>query len=161
MKISTIIVLVLGLVSYSYAFHPPTIADSNLDLQDASFLMSPQGDEVRIPIDRCYDVQWNPPGYPMLNVWDLDVPFEDRTEETRKGYYTFATKGGMTYFVRKMLNGLVYKIFENVQFMLISDDVLMFESEGYYGTIIKGIRIAADDSDGSWSTKKKKKIGCL
>mmetsp|Transcript_6927 Transcript_6927/g.8623 ORF Transcript_6927/g.8623 Transcript_6927/m.8623 type:complete len:179 (-) Transcript_6927:178-714(-) len=159
MKLSNILVLVLGLVSSSYAYHPLTTADSNLDLKDASFLMSPQGDEIRIPIERCYDVQWNPPGYPVLNASYLDVPYKDRTEATRNGYYTFVTKGGMTYFVRKKLNGSIYKVFENVQFILIGNDVLMFESEGYYGTLIKGINIPADDSYGSWSTEKATVLG--
>lgn len=170
MKLFIIVTLVLGLVSsshahlrslyyqsydYDYTRYPYTSEPTRkqIDLRYASFLLSPQGDEIRIPIDRCYDVQWNPPGTPVLNTTYLNLPYNDRTEE-RNGYYTFmADDNEMVYFVRKRSDGSIYPIFEEVDFILISDDVLMFESELYYGTLIKGVNTTADDSDGSWSTE--------
>ena len=54
---------------------------------------------LRIPLDRSWDVQWNPPGHPILSVSQLRLPIgevgaeysmfpeEDWPRTTRTGYY--------------------------------------------------------------------------
>ena len=36
---------------------------------------------VRIPTDRCFDAQWNPPGYPNLTVRGLRPVFTEPDKE--------------------------------------------------------------------------------
>merc|ERR1711933_334586 len=57
---------------------------------------------IRIPIERCYDTQWNPPGHPLLNAYFLSAPYNDRQSGQRDGYYTFdtTTEGKISSFVR-------------------------------------------------------------
>mmetsp|Transcript_18841 Transcript_18841/g.34968 ORF Transcript_18841/g.34968 Transcript_18841/m.34968 type:complete len:255 (-) Transcript_18841:712-1476(-) len=127
--------------------------------------MHPEAPEllpVRIPIDRCFDVQWSPPGHPVLDAWLLDVPYGDRQSGDRNGYYAFAkdADGGMMIFVRKSTDGSIVRVFERVEVEVISDEVLLFNGEpaldipgGGYGTLIKAPSITAGNADGSWATQ--------
>lgn len=108
-----------------------------------------------IPLDRAYDVQWNPPGYPELRTWGLAPPFYDQ-ETARDGHYTFAKQnedGAMTMsLVRQKPDGTVCSVFNNVEFQAISETVLMTLHDEYHGTLIKGKGIPAGDGDGVYDT---------
>eukprot|EP00565_Helicotheca_tamesis_P003827 CAMPEP_0185724702 /NCGR_PEP_ID=MMETSP1171-20130828/1107_1 /TAXON_ID=374046 /ORGANISM="Helicotheca tamensis, Strain CCMP826" /LENGTH=273 /DNA_ID=CAMNT_0028392619 /DNA_START=1 /DNA_END=825 /DNA_ORIENTATION=- len=119
---------------------------------------------IEIPIDRCFDVQWNPPGYPLLNASYLQAPWGDWGDR-RDGFYTFQTfTNGTISFVRKAGDGEIVPVFQEVEFLAISDDVLLFNGDphggdgfplgGGYGTLIKAPSIPAGDTDGSWTTKQ-------
>ena len=150
-----------------------SLASASKDLHttsDATFL------PVEIPIDRAFDVQWNPPGHPQLNAWFLDIPYGDRGDDPyayydnendeRGGYYTFLPSeedASHMSFVRKQEDGTYIQVYERVEFLLISDDVLLFNGDphegmgfpagGGYGTLIKGPSIPAGGADGVWDTE--------
>ena len=142
-------------------------------------LLSTQNDNdatffpVEIPIDRAFDVQWNPPGHPLLSTYFLDTPYGDRgvhpygsEHDDRDGYYTFLPSEEDTSqmsFVRKQEDGSYIQVYERVEFLLISDDVLLFNGDphegmgfpagGGFGTLIKAPSIPAGDADGVWDTE--------
>lgn len=112
-----------------------------------------------IPLDRAFDVQWNPPGQPKLDTSVLQPPFYDWGE--RDGHYTFAklNQDGEMSFVRQKSDGTVCSVFEKVDFVAISDKVLMMRGNpdpswigSGYGTLIKGKGIPAGDEDGVYDT---------
>ena len=115
-----------------------------------------------IPLDRAFDVQWNPPGFPELHTRFLQQPYNDRG--ARDGHYTFAKLNqdgdGEMSFVRQNPDGTVCSVFERVAFRAISETVLMMEGNpdpswigSGYGTLIKGKGIPAGDSDGVYDTR--------
>jgi len=128
-----------------------------------SLVPSPVATQIQIPIKRVFDVQWSPPGHPMLMVNWLQRPYFDRFEEDRDGYYTFEMKtGGVIGFVRKRMDDSVVEIFDEVEFKLISKDVLMFlghrhgawvPAGGGFGTIIKAPSIPDDSAADKYSTQ--------
>ena len=114
-----------------------------------------------IPLDRAFDVQWNPPGQPKLDTWFLQQPYYDMGD--REGHYTFAKLNedgdGDLSFVRQKPDGTVCSVFEKVDFVAISDTVLMMRGNpdpswigSGYGTLIKGKGIPAGDEDGVYDT---------
>ena len=119
---------------------------------------------IQISTERAFDAEWNPPGHPTLVVSWLQSPYFD-TEEDRNGYYTFEKKfGGVLGFVRKRMDGSVLEIFDEVEFKLISEDILMFlghqnsdwvrvPAGGGYGTVIKAPSIPEGNTDGKWPTQ--------
>jgi len=125
---------------------------------------------IVIPLNRCYDVQWSPPGHPMLDTYSLSVPYNDRfvdgeyvfLEDKRDGYYTFKINmdGKITGFVRTNDDtGSITEVFNEVEFIAISEDVLFFNGDptgsvlgGGYGTIIKGSNIPAGPADRAYET---------
>ena len=132
---------------------------------------------IVIPLNRCYDTQWSPPGYPMLDTNYLGAPFNDRSfvdgeyningeyvivEDKRDGYYTFeiGPDGKITGFVRTNDDtGSIVEVFNEVEFIAISEEVLLFNGDpttgvlgGGYGTIIKGSNISAGPTNGSYET---------
>ena len=128
-------------------------------------------------------MQWNPPGHPKLNAYLLDIPWGDRGDpykfdnsdkDDRDGDYTFFQSGkedGKMSFVRKQVDGSYIQVFERVEFLLISDEVLMFNGDshegggfpagGGFGTLIKGPRIPAGDASGVYDTKPLDESGML
>lgn len=150
-----------------------SLASASKDLRtanDAAFL------PIEIPIDRAFDVQWNPPGHPRLSAWFLDIPYGDRGDDPyayydsghddRDGYYTFLPSNEdatQMSFVRKQEDGSYIQVYERVEFLLISDDVLLFNGDphegmgfpagGGFGTLIKAPSIPAGDADGVWDTE--------
>lgn len=121
---------------------------------------------VEIPIDRVFDIQWNPPGHPQLSSDLLDIPFGDRGSDHRTGHYTFrqSTDGDDNLsLVRVENDGSYVQVFERVQFLLMSDDVLMFNGDpheddgwpvgGGFGTIIKAPSIPSGDAPGIYDTE--------
>ena len=134
---------------------------------------------IVIPIDRAFDVQWNPPGHPKLSADLLDIPWGDRGSDPwayhdsdhdhRTGQYTFLRQSTdddeeNLSFVRVMEDdGSYVQVFERVQFLLISDDVLMFNGDpheddwfpagGGFGTIIKAPSIPSGDAPGVYDTE--------
>jgi len=106
---------------------------------------------ISIPLDRCFDVQWNPPGHPTLKTSRLIKPYKD--DENRDGYYTFLVKDGNMSFVRKSQDGSIRVIYEQVDFNLIGENVLMFEGDKWYGTFIKGSGISSGPSAGDYATR--------
>lgn len=98
---------------------------------------------VEIPVDRAFDLQWNPPGYPQLDAQSLAIPWGDRANDDpweyydgehdqRTGQYTFlegASDDDSLSFVRTEEDGSYVQVFQRVQFLLISEDVLMFSME--------------------------------
>jgi len=111
---------------------------------------------IRIPVDRCYDTQWNFPGHPSLNVFSLQPPYNDSGSENRDGYYTFEVKenGEISSFIRITKEAShVVRVFQTVEFLVVSDDILFFRGNGYYCTLIKGSNIEANDSPGIWATQ--------
>eukprot|EP00286_Rhodomonas_abbreviata_P024087 CAMPEP_0181304988 /NCGR_PEP_ID=MMETSP1101-20121128/9472_1 /TAXON_ID=46948 /ORGANISM="Rhodomonas abbreviata, Strain Caron Lab Isolate" /LENGTH=578 /DNA_ID=CAMNT_0023410839 /DNA_START=66 /DNA_END=1803 /DNA_ORIENTATION=- len=110
--------------------------------------------EIRIPFDRCFDVQWNPPGIPVLNCMHLQAPFQDTLPPSEGGHYSFVANGDSVSFVR-VLPGLAkpVTIYERVEFVSVGENVLMFEGDGLYGTIIKGSNIPAGNLPGSFATE--------
>ena len=130
---------------------------------------------IKIPVDRAFDLQWNPPGYPQLEADFLAIPWGDRASDPwgyydsendqRTGQYTFlegASDGNSLSFVRTEENGSYVQVFKRVEFLLISDDILMFngdphEDDGFpagggFGTIIKAPSIPAGDASGVYDT---------
>ena len=121
---------------------------------------------VEVPIDRVFDIQWNPPGHPQLSSDLLDIPFGDRGSDHRTGHYTFrqSTDGDDNLsLVRVENDGSYVQVFERVQFLLMSDDVLMFNGDpheddgwpvgGGFGTIIKAPSIPSGDAPGIYDTE--------
>ena len=131
---------------------------------------------IKIPVDRAFDLQWNPPGYPQLEADFLAIPWGDRANDDPWGYYDSendqrtgqyaflegASDDNSLSFVRTEENGSYVQIFKRVQFLLISDDILMFngdphEDDGFpagggFGTIIKAPSIPAGDASGVYDT---------
>ncbi len=79
----------------------------------------------------------------------------------RDGHYTFAklNQDGAMSFVRQKPDGTVCSVFEKVDFVAISDTVLMMMGNpdpswifSGYGTLIKGKGIPAGDEDGVYDT---------
>mmetsp|Transcript_18841 Transcript_18841/g.34970 ORF Transcript_18841/g.34970 Transcript_18841/m.34970 type:complete len:94 (-) Transcript_18841:199-480(-) len=65
-------------------------------------------------------------------------------------------------FVRERPDGAVLRIFEEVEFLVVSDDVLLFNGDpgaasfvpgGGYGTLVKAPSVPAGDAGGSWATR--------
>lgn len=121
-----------------------------------------------IPLDRVFDVQWNPPGYPELRASGLQPPVGDLAEQ-RNGHYTFIMnqESGVMGLARQQTDGTVCEVFDSVHFRAISEEVLMMEgthgSESWldredlpvaagFGTLIKGMNIPAGEGGGTWST---------
>mmetsp|Transcript_9772 Transcript_9772/g.15040 ORF Transcript_9772/g.15040 Transcript_9772/m.15040 type:complete len:245 (-) Transcript_9772:56-790(-) len=143
----------------------PTISYFALTSSPSNALPTIPGTEllqIVIPINRAFDVQWNPPGYPLLRASYLEPPYFDRNED-RDGYYTFDIQdGNIAGFVRKRSDGSVLQVFDEVEFISISDNVLMFNGNpngiylpggGGYGTIIKAPSIASGNAGGNWVTE--------
>mmetsp|Transcript_16989 Transcript_16989/g.28298 ORF Transcript_16989/g.28298 Transcript_16989/m.28298 type:complete len:286 (-) Transcript_16989:92-949(-) len=136
---------------------------------------------IEIPIDRAFDLQWNPPGHPQLHAWLLDAPWGDRgndpygyyDNDDRDGHYTFRinTEDEKMSFVRKKEDGTYVQVFERVEFLLISEDVLMFNGDphegggfpagGGYGTLIKAPSIPAGGDAGVWDTEPLDESGVI
>jgi len=136
---------------------------------------------IEIPIDRAFDLQWNPPGHPQLHAWLLDAPWGDRGNDPygyygnddRDGHYTFRTntEDEKMSFVRKKEDGTYAQVFERVEFLLISEDVLMFNGDphegggfpagGGYGTLIKAPSIPAGEDAGVWDTEPLDESGMI
>merc|ERR1711933_529867 len=118
---------------------------------------------IQIPIERCYDTQWNPPGHPLLSASFLRAPYKDRQSEQRDGYYTFeiTANGEISSFVRVTEeSSTIIRVFDKVDFLVISEDILFFNGDpsdywagGGNGTLIKGKKVTADNSGGTWATQ--------
>jgi len=132
---------------------------------------------IVIPLNRCYHTHWLPPGYPILNTYSLGAPFNDQSfvdgeyingkyvllEDKRDGYYTFeiGLDGNITGFVRTNDDtGSIVEVFNEVEFIAISKEVLLFNGDpttgdldGGYGTIIKGSDVSAGPTGGTYQTK--------
>jgi len=123
---------------------------------------------IVIPLNRCYHTHWLPPGYPILNTYSLDdQSFVDgehvNVEDKRDGYYTFESgpDGKITGFVRTNDDtGSIVEVFNEVEFIAISKEVLLFNGDpttgvlgGGYGTIIKGSDVSAGPTGGTYQTK--------
>ena len=132
---------------------------------------------LRVPVDRVFDVQWNPPGHPELYASYLQTPFGDDwgnyTEPWARdgpadleGYYTFVRyhQDGKLGLLRKKEDGTLCSVFHEVAFISISDEVLMMNGDpgpegayggysgGGFGTLVKGTAIPAGNEDGNWET---------
>jgi len=112
---------------------------------------------LKISLDRAFDVQWNPPGYPILEATGLATPYGDSGETD--GHYTFAKHpdGTMT-FVRQKSDGSVCQVFSSVDFLVIGEDALLMNGDtdpyiygGGFGTLIKGMSIPAGDAPGNYT----------
>ena len=120
-----------------------------------------------IPLDRVFDVQWNPPGYPELHASGLQPPVGDLAGQ-RNGHYTFTMnqESGVMGLVRQQTDGTVCQVFDSVHFRAISEEVLMMEgthgSDSWsdredlpvaagFGTLIKGMNIPAGEGGGTWA----------
>ena len=106
-------------------------------------------DEKKIPIDRCFDVQWNPPGVPTLECRGLGNPYG--AEPKPGDYYAFRAAGDGAKFVQVQPSGKELTVFTSVDWQSCNDEVLHFNGNGSYGTMIKGTRIASGTSSGSWT----------
>lgn len=116
---------------------------------------------LNISLDRAFDVQWNPPGYPVLEAKNLTTPFGDHNStDPGDGHYTFAKhEDGMMSFVRQKTDGAVCQVFEVVDFLVVGADVLMMNGDPNpwilgdgFGTLIKGMSIPAGDAPGNYTT---------
>lgn len=122
---------------------------------------------IKIPVDRAFDVQWNPPGYPMLETYSLYAPWGAKVKMILEGhdcYFAFelSSENDIASFVQiDQTTGKNYTIFDSVEFVAISDDVLMFNGNpltanfvpgGGYGTILKGMNIPSGPADGRYET---------
>ena len=122
---------------------------------------------LRIPLNRAWDVQWNPPGHPILSVSELQLPIgepgaessifpEEDEGATHTGYYTFVTTtasedsvdgGEISSFVRVTDEECLITIFDRVEFLVLSNEVLLFRgipitgSRKYYETLLQGERV--------------------
>jgi len=105
---------------------------------------TPGMEQIRIPLDRCFDVQWNPPGAPTLHCSGLDTPFLDKVPLSKGGHYSFVTNGEHLSLLR-VVPGLSkpVTVFSSVEWVSVGEDVLMFVGDGWYGTVIKGFDIPA------------------
>lgn len=105
---------------------------------------------LKVPIDRCFDVQWNPPGNPLLRCSTLRQPYGDRSASTSEGdFYTFTEVGDTTTFVRVRPSGEEIVVFRTCTWVSVNDDVLHFNGDGSYGTLVKGIQIESGPADGT------------
>lgn len=115
--------------------------------------------EVKVPIDRCFDVQWNPPGVPTLSCSGLSTPYKDRLSNPppQEGdSYMFKEVGPeKVSFVRVRPSGEEILVFGHCVWVSFNGEVLHFEGDGSYGTLIKGIGVAAGSEDGAWSGTHK------
>merc|ERR1712176_696872 len=71
-------------------------------------------------------------------------------------------EGKISSFVRvNNESSIIVEVFDKVEFLVISEDILFFNGdpgEGYwagggFGTLIKGLNVEGDNSDGSWVTQ--------
>jgi len=149
----------------------------------------PAGDAEVLPlniaIDRAFDVQWNPPGYPTLEASWLQTPFGDDWGDYDEAWgrdgpvdhlgshYNFVRhhKDGKLGMVREKDDGSLCSVFHEVAFISVSDDVLMMNGDpgpegayggyagGGFGTLIKGVSIPSGSEDGSWNTTTLEEYG--
>lgn len=111
--------------------------------------------EVKVPIDRCFDVQWNPPGVPALSCHGLSTPFGDAPPQ-EGDFYTFKEAGAENHaLVRITSDGKEKVVFRNCEWTSFNGQVLHFNGDGGFGTLIKGIGVAAGSEDGEWSDCRK------
>ena len=123
---------------------------------------------LRIPLNRAWDVQWNPPGHPILSVSQLQLPMgeleggfyslvpQEDEGATRMGYYTFATTtaaedsvdgGEISSFVRVTDEKCLVTIFDQVEFLVLSNEVLLFRGKfpgtrsDYFETLLQGRKV--------------------
>mmetsp|Transcript_27736 Transcript_27736/g.47175 ORF Transcript_27736/g.47175 Transcript_27736/m.47175 type:complete len:241 (-) Transcript_27736:66-788(-) len=133
---------------------------------------------LRIPLDRVFDVQWNPPGHPELCAYwlqtpfgddwgDYDTPWDREGTADLTGHYTFIKyhHDGSLGLVREKEDGTLCSVFLEVDFLSVSDDVLMMNGDpgpkgnayggyagGGFGTLVKGPGIPAGNEGGCWDT---------
>ena len=100
---------------------------------------------IKVPLDRCFDVQWNPPGVPELRCRSLKQVYRDDVPLSKGGYYTFSENEGAMSFSRVLPDGTKVRVFSRVTFMAISESVLMMNGDGNYGTLFKGPKLKAGD----------------
>jgi len=113
---------------------------------------------LTVPLDRCFDVQWNPPGVPELSCSSLRRPYGDRGESNEHAFYTFKGSEEKISLVRvtpcgENKNGPVEEtvVFESCEWVSFNGQVLHFDGNGSFGTLVKGIGIPAGSEDGFWS----------
>lgn len=96
---------------------------------------------IQIPMDRCFDSQWNPPGYPTLECSGLKDPYG--ADSSEGGHYAFEERGGKMVFMHKKQDGSETEVFSSVEYTALGDGVLMFQGNGSFGTLVKGLAIPA------------------
>jgi hypothetical protein len=123
---------------------------------------------IRIPFDRVYDTQWNPPGHPTLSAsgppWDsqslitldklsvngIQVLDNIWGQTLLDGYYTFETDGygNIKSFLWVTDEGAIVTIFEDIDPLLISEEVFFFNGNpganvagGGFGTLVQGFGV--------------------
>eukprot|EP00927_Polykrikos_kofoidii_P049875 TRINITY_DN43885_c0_g1_i1.p1 TRINITY_DN43885_c0_g1~~TRINITY_DN43885_c0_g1_i1.p1 ORF type:complete len:225 (-),score=23.95 TRINITY_DN43885_c0_g1_i1:77-751(-) len=111
---------------------------------------------IRIPLARCWDVQWNPPGVPSLVCYSLRNPYFDNTPIERGGHYTFERRAsGGLFFVRVLASGERLPIFDAVDWVAVNDQVLMFNGNHWFGTVIKGLALPENRHRGCYEGTSK------
>ena len=175
-------------MKFAFVLHTFLVFDINVHRTNGRLLADDDDNTaflpIEIPTNRVFDVQWNPPGHPKLNAYLLDIPWGDRGndpnsydnsgQDNRDGHYTFFQSGeedGQMKFSRKQVDGSYIQVFERVEFLLISDEVLMFNGDphkgggfpagGGFGTLIKGPSIPAGDASGVYDTEPLDESGML
>jgi len=116
---------------------------------------------IRIPFDRVYDTQWNPPGHPTLSARSLKTLDKVSVygitgldniwgQTLLDGYYTFETDGygNIKSFLWVTDEGAIVTIFEDIDPLLISEEVFFFNGNpganvagGGFGTLVQGFGV--------------------
>mmetsp|Transcript_36058 Transcript_36058/g.43488 ORF Transcript_36058/g.43488 Transcript_36058/m.43488 type:complete len:575 (+) Transcript_36058:154-1878(+) len=143
------------------------VADANPDwaAQIEAFLEERQSDSghiCNIPLDRCVDIQWNPPGYPTLRAGYWGHVYGDRGKPLPgEGFYSVFEnqESGETEFIRvvnkseeeirsapsrqmvsrdsRIRDGAIV-VFRSMNWTSTNGTMMMFCGEGMYGTLILG-----------------------
>ena len=95
-----LLVVVLSAADDYYVFDPDDYDPFDYDADDYGDDYDVAAEDMlplRIPLDRSWDVQWNPPGHPILSVSQLGIPNGKLQEDYFSmvpaaywGYYTLS-----------------------------------------------------------------------
>ena len=116
------------------------------------------GRRFEIPLERCYDVQWNPPGVPVLRCSGLKPgAYTDQAPVSTGGYYALVQSEDDVdeySLLRVLPSGVETKVFTRVSWVATCEDALMLNGDGNYGTLIKGLSIDATADAVAFSTER-------
>jgi len=110
--------------------------------------LPPTYESMVFPKNRCYDVQWTPPGIPTLKTRHLSHPHGSPSDAT--GFsFRFHSDNGVSFHSQSGNGAPEVRVFERCEFVAISPDVLLFNGDGH-ATLIKGRGVPANSSGGEY-----------
>jgi hypothetical protein len=109
-----------------------------------------------IPVDSAYDTQWQVRGS-KLYIGGLRQVYNDHISPFDGGHYLLSVDNMGASFLRVVGNTRTV-VFATVDFNVIGDNVLHFNGEGSFGTVIKGKNLLASNDGGTFDVQKCKKM---